>query len=730
MATCARVHFIVFLSLEKERKNYCREMSDLRVLQGNNDASIAVLSLDDDIDDEQLMKRLGLLEAAQQQKKRSKAEKRRGKRKKSSKNNREADADHESGERLFSIGWSEHGVLFVRKVPTELCCQMHGGIARDAVVAKCGHSFCSQCCQKNKNDRDDDDDDDNDGQDDDDEPTCPIDHTSLAGGCVFPNLAVRRQIDALLVHCPHRFVERNGKFERRPGNGCRDIVPFAELDDHVARCAFAQVDCKHCGKSSMNRDEMNAHLKRCGRVPCRWAGAGCTFLGTADGLERHLAQSCAVAPLSGFIAQQAARERALLDSVAKMQALLDELVDRQERTDLHVRELQLALKHQRQLQLTLQQSPRQLQSAPDVRALKRTSPALLELIASPLSSPSVAAASSSAAAAAAAAASSSAAAASPLPPLPLLPSPAAVAAAALPASATTLPPPVVDWRCNISGHTDTLWNLACNVDTLVSSSSDQTVRVWSLADLTLRATLIGHQGIVHAVALHGNKVLSGDTQGIVRVWSLLPTANFLTSFTAHANSISKLLVSTQHGKLFSGSLYEVRVWDLKNYQLLKVLGGHKHWVRGMVISEGSLFTGSGGASAIMRWSIDMLELASTFTGERSSPSIYSLEVCGNLLASATYANTIELWDIREERLIDKLIGHSGAVYGLCMLSRNRLVSCSYDTSTRIWDLNTRRCLQSQLRHKSSVESVCAHPNKQSFFTCSADLTIGVFISRG
>lgn len=147
----------------------------------------------------------------------------------------------------------------------------------------------------------------------------------------------------------------------------------------------------------------------------------------------------------------------------------------------------------------------------------------------------------------------------------------------------------------------------------------------------------------------------------------------------------------------------------------------------MAVSGDLLITGSGGAgNAIAIWNLNSLKLKLHFSPPKGSPSIYALVVSGRFIFSATYANTIDIWDMESSGCVDRLIGHSAAVYGLCLLSENRLASCSYDGTIRIWDLATHRCIQNLIRQKTSLESIVAHPDGLHFFSGASEGTISAY----
>lgn len=73
---------------------------------------------------------------------------------------------------------------------------------------------------------------------------------------------------------------------------------------------------------------------------------------------------------------------------------------------------------------------------------------------------------------------------------------------------------------------------------LLSASSDQTVKVWSMATGALVRTLIGHTGEVHSVAVSpdGGTAITGGNDGTVRLWSVA-TGELLATYTDETGTV-------------------------------------------------------------------------------------------------------------------------------------------------------------------------------------------------
>jgi WD40 repeat protein len=78
--------------------------------------------------------------------------------------------------------------------------------------------------------------------------------------------------------------------------------------------------------------------------------------------------------------------------------------------------------------------------------------------------------------------------------------------------------------CILSGQREPIYAVALSPDgrTAVSGGSTATLRIWDTATGRELSALSGHTGEVSCVAMTGSLIVSGDRDGVVRVWSLPP----------------------------------------------------------------------------------------------------------------------------------------------------------------------------------------------------------------
>ena len=91
------------------------------------------------------------------------------------------------------------------------------------------------------------------------------------------------------------------------------------------------------------------------------------------------------------------------------------------------------------------------------------------------------------------------------------------------------------WCAVIRGHSDAVLCLQFVGDTLVSGSSDQTIKVvyntlvivnevvvqvWSLPQGQCKMTLHGHQAAVTSVQFDQSRIISGSLDRFIKIWSI------------------------------------------------------------------------------------------------------------------------------------------------------------------------------------------------------------------
>jgi WD40 repeat protein/serine/threonine protein kinase len=268
----------------------------------------------------------------------------------------------------------------------------------------------------------------------------------------------------------------------------------------------------------------------------------------------------------------------------------------------------------------------------------------------------------------------------------------------------------------LEGHRGKVTSLAISADgrTLISGSSDQTVRVWDLLTAKCVQQCAGHEAPVTAVRLSGDGsvLVSAGKDGTVRVWSR-KTGNCRLTVTGHAGAVRDCAVSCD-GRfiLSSDAAGTVRLWDAQSGRCLRQVAAHK------------------GRANALAWSLDERRILSTghdrtiawwnaVTGElvrRAHPLPHAV-------ASAAIAPTglqvlaggdgkdLVLWDWKGGAVVRKFAGHRDRVASVRFTEDGRhAVSASRDGTVRFWDAATGACLRVFEHHEGRVNAVVVSPD--------------------
>ncbi|KAI8326482.1 hypothetical protein GQ54DRAFT_307477 [Martensiomyces pterosporus] len=173
--------------------------------------------------------------------------------------------------------------------------------------------------------------------------------------------------------------------------------------------------------------------------------------------------------------------------------------------------------------------------------------------------------------------------------------------------------------------------------TVVSASSDQTVRAWSPYRVDERPQAVGsHLDYVKALAYsaHRQMVVSGGLDRKIKLWDIGQGRKgsgpifALQEFgdASVSSSVYTLACNYQGSLVVSGSPEKpIRVWDTRAGRQVTTLSGHTDHIRAVLLSQDSELVLSGSSDTTVKlWSMRMRRCLSTFAQHNDSVwSLYS-----------------------------------------------------------------------------------------------------------
>ncbi|KAJ1668855.1 ribosome assembly [Coemansia sp. RSA 1813] len=237
---------------------------------------------------------------------------------------------------------------------------------------------------------------------------------------------------------------------------------------------------------------------------------------------------------------------------------------------------------------------------------------------------------------------------------------------------------------------------------MASSSKDGTVRVW---DTTLRRcmfTLAGHTAAVTCVKWGGDgRIYTSSQDKTIKIWNTDGT--LYKTLSGHAHWVNTLTFSTDyvlrtgaydHTGKEPANREEAQKMALKRYNECKGKGPER------------LVSGSDDFTMFLWDPLNSSKPIARLTGHQKVVNHVSYSPDGRLIASASFDNSVKLWDGVTGKFIASLRGHVAAVYQVCWSADSRmLLSASKDSTLKIWDLRTKKMKLELPGHADEVFTV-------------------------
>lgn len=176
----------------------------------------------------------------------------------------------------------------------------------------------------------------------------------------------------------------------------------------------------------------------------------------------------------------------------------------------------------------------------------------------------------------------------------------------------------------------------------------------------------------------------------------------------------------------------IRIWDLNNNKILKILSGHKQDIYSLAyFPNGNKLVSGSGDRTVKIWDINSGQCILTLTIEDGVTTV-SVSPDGKYIAAGSLDKTIRVWDAETGFLIERLdsnelgSGHIDSVYSIVFTKNaDNLISGSLDKTIKLWKLRNTSTTSNTNKNSSSSSSssVCKVTYKgHNDFVLSVDTT--------
>lgn len=281
---------------------------------------------------------------------------------------------------------------------------------------------------------------------------------------------------------------------------------------------------------------------------------------------------------------------------------------------------------------------------------------------------------------------------------------------------------------SLKGHSDRVTGVSFSADgrTLVSSSFDKTIKLWTLENRS-RVVLRGHRDRVQDVTFSpdGQLVATASKDKTVKLWTR--QGKLLATLNGHRDGVFAVSFSPDGQMLASASRDNtIKLWNRQG-RLVKTLGGHRDWVIDVQWSPDSQILASASRDRTVKLWSRQGQLLETLKGHGDRVNAVAFSADGRLLASASDDKTIKLWQAETAgrfslHPVKTLKGHSNWVLDVSFLPERPygttlplLASASYDNTVKLWN-ERGRATYTLKGHTDSVAHLSFNPTGEILAT--------------
>ncbi|CAP69043.1 uncharacterized protein PODANS_7_10000 [Podospora anserina S mat+] len=146
-----------------------------------------------------------------------------------------------------------------------------------------------------------------------------------------------------------------------------------------------------------------------------------------------------------------------------------------------------------------------------------------------------------------------------------------------------------------------------------------------------------------------------------------------------------IIVALDNARIHVFDTEETRFAPCRAINCLHTLRGHTSTVRCLKMSDANTAISGSRDTTLRVWDIRNGTLIKLLVGHQAS--VRCLEIKGDIVVSGSYDTTAKVWSISEGRCLHTLSGHYSQIYAIAF-DGYRVATGSLDTSVRIWNAQT------------------------------------------
>ena len=307
---------------------------------------------------------------------------------------------------------------------------------------------------------------------------------------------------------------------------------------------------------------------------------------------------------------------------------------------------------------------------------------------------------------------------------------------------------------------------------VASGGMDDKLIIWDISTGKKKCKpFIGHRKAITCLAWQPymsdpdeSKIASGSKDGIVKIWNI-KNRQCLYSLSSHTAAIRDLKWGGV-GLIYTASQDRtIKVWEASSGKLIRNLEGHAHWVNNISLNTEAalrlgpynhrgecannkeemiqyalnsykkifdkqsemLCSGSDDFTAFLWNPTKTKKPILRMTGHQQPINFIAYSPDGRYIATASFDNSVRLWNGQTGKFIKTLRGHVQSVYQLAWSADSRLLcSSSQDSTLKIWELRTNTMKIELPGHADEVYAVDWGPDGKKVVSGGKDCVLKIW----
>ena len=279
----------------------------------------------------------------------------------------------------------------------------------------------------------------------------------------------------------------------------------------------------------------------------------------------------------------------------------------------------------------------------------------------------------------------------------------------------------------IKGHRGAVTGLAASVDGrhIVSAGADGTIRIWNGATGTHVRTIEVDHGPVTALAIAGDRALTGHGEGAMVLWNLVKAERLAVYKRNDASIWSVAFLGSGERAAAASHDWTIGIFDAANAAAAPtLLQGHESAVHALAFSPATDLIASGGADRKVKlWRADSLDLVRTYGGHRDFVTAIAFSGNGRALAAGCLDGSVRIWSAQSGQLMRSIRGHRGRIHAVAFAPEgSTFATGGEDGVIRLWDLRSGRGRPfGQLDgHPGGTRALAFHPDGKRLISAGED----------